>query len=324
MGGLINPDGYDAGKMIKGKKRHFLVDTTGLMLPVLMHSAGSQDRDDGAIIMATLFGLFPFISKLFADAGYQGPVFRHRATTAMPGLDVRSAQPVPPTGQGLGVPQPDTAGVSVAGIDSADREKVRQGLRMIPYRLIELPVTIAISGLLRVLLAQDGHYGVINLGRRQHDGDRQSELETMDQMLRKLVSAMDPVGPSSDSAQVAGNANGFRLTAELPEGPRGFTPVRRTHILIEGDGARRLALSLQPPFPSPIGPAGAAQHAILLEGEEGVNVAYWRTAGANQPAARRTIWSSRDLPELFQFGSYLPTRPANLNQHIGPKLSSRP
>ena len=65
-----------------------LVDTTGLMLHVLVHSAGIQDRDGGAIVMATLFGLFPFISKLYADAGYQGPVFRNGATSAMPGLDV--------------------------------------------------------------------------------------------------------------------------------------------------------------------------------------------------------------------------------------------
>jgi len=58
------------------------------MLHVLVHSAGIQDRDGGAIVIATLFGLFPFISKLYADAGYQGPVFKHGATTAMPGLDV--------------------------------------------------------------------------------------------------------------------------------------------------------------------------------------------------------------------------------------------
>jgi transposase len=58
------------------------------MLHVLVHSAGIQDRDGGAILMATLFGQFPFISKLYADAGYPGPVFRNGATSAMPGLDV--------------------------------------------------------------------------------------------------------------------------------------------------------------------------------------------------------------------------------------------
>jgi transposase len=88
MGASIDPHGYDAGKKIKGKKRHLLVDTTGLMFHVRVHSAGIQDRDGGAIVMATLFGLSPFISKLYADAGYQGPVFQNGATCAMPGPNV--------------------------------------------------------------------------------------------------------------------------------------------------------------------------------------------------------------------------------------------
>ena len=36
-----------------------------------------QDRDGGALLMSTLFGLFPFLLKLYADGGYQGPQFRH-------------------------------------------------------------------------------------------------------------------------------------------------------------------------------------------------------------------------------------------------------
>jgi transposase len=35
-----------------------------------------QDRDGGVLVMATLFGLFPFLRKLYADAGYQGPKFQ--------------------------------------------------------------------------------------------------------------------------------------------------------------------------------------------------------------------------------------------------------
>ena len=54
-----------------------LVDTTGLMLLALVHAADIQDRDGGALVMATLFGLFPFLSKLYADAGYQGPKFQN-------------------------------------------------------------------------------------------------------------------------------------------------------------------------------------------------------------------------------------------------------
>jgi len=57
-------------------KRHILVDTTGLLLHAIVHSADIQDRDGGAMLMATLFGLHPFLLKLYADGGYQGPVFQ--------------------------------------------------------------------------------------------------------------------------------------------------------------------------------------------------------------------------------------------------------
>jgi transposase len=53
-----------------------LVDTIGLMLHAMVHSAGLQDRDGGVLVMATLFGMFPFLRKLYADAGYQGPKFQ--------------------------------------------------------------------------------------------------------------------------------------------------------------------------------------------------------------------------------------------------------
>jgi transposase len=39
-------------------------------------AADLQDRDGGVVVMATLFGLYPFLLKLDADAGYQGPRFR--------------------------------------------------------------------------------------------------------------------------------------------------------------------------------------------------------------------------------------------------------
>ena len=42
----------------------------------IVHHAGIQDRDGGALVMASLFGLYPFLLKLYADGGYQGPEFR--------------------------------------------------------------------------------------------------------------------------------------------------------------------------------------------------------------------------------------------------------
>ncbi len=42
----------------------------------IVHAADIQDRDGGEYLMATLFGLYPFLLKLYADGGYQGPEFR--------------------------------------------------------------------------------------------------------------------------------------------------------------------------------------------------------------------------------------------------------
>jgi transposase len=41
-----------------------------------VHAGNVQDRDGGVWVMATLFGLQPFLLKLYADGGYQGPAFQ--------------------------------------------------------------------------------------------------------------------------------------------------------------------------------------------------------------------------------------------------------
>jgi transposase len=47
-----------------------------LLLLALVHAADVQDRDGGVLLMSTMFGLYPFLIKLYADGGYQGPQFR--------------------------------------------------------------------------------------------------------------------------------------------------------------------------------------------------------------------------------------------------------
>src|ERR1700688_1787102 len=84
----IDPPGYDAGKKIKGKKRHILVDTEGLLLHAIVHAADIQDRDEGALLLARLFGLFPFLKKLFADSAYQGPIFHKAVGKILTQLDI--------------------------------------------------------------------------------------------------------------------------------------------------------------------------------------------------------------------------------------------
>jgi transposase len=42
----------------------------------IVHAADIQDRDGGILVMSTIFGMFPFLLKLYADGGYQGSQFQ--------------------------------------------------------------------------------------------------------------------------------------------------------------------------------------------------------------------------------------------------------
>ncbi|WP_422679862.1 IS5 family transposase [Chelatococcus albus] len=67
------PRGCDAGKEVMDRKRHALVDTDGRGLVPFAHPASMQDRDGAGLLLAASRRPFPFIEKVFADAGYQGP-----------------------------------------------------------------------------------------------------------------------------------------------------------------------------------------------------------------------------------------------------------
>ena len=68
MGG---PRGYDAGKRIKGRKRHILVDTLGLLLALVVHSAGIQDPAGAKLVLAKIVGRFPRLRLIWTDGAYQ-------------------------------------------------------------------------------------------------------------------------------------------------------------------------------------------------------------------------------------------------------------
>ena len=74
-------------KRSRGKKRHILVDTLGLLLHAIVHPANIQDRDGGVLLLATLFGMYPFLKKLFADGGYQGLEFQKALAKILPHLE---------------------------------------------------------------------------------------------------------------------------------------------------------------------------------------------------------------------------------------------
>ena len=113
-------------------------------MDAIVHAADIQDRDGGVLLMATLFGMYPFLLKLYADAGYQGPKFQTGLARACRAVNVeivrrcdsgkfvvlpkrwivgthyRLAQPMPPPQQGLGMPEPKRTRVPPMGVSAAD------------------------------------------------------------------------------------------------------------------------------------------------------------------------------------------------------------
>jgi putative transposase len=59
---------------VKGRKRHIVVDTMGLLLAVVVHAANVQDRDGAYAVLAKLAGRFPRLRLIWADGGYGGQV----------------------------------------------------------------------------------------------------------------------------------------------------------------------------------------------------------------------------------------------------------
>lgn len=64
------PRGYDAAKKVKGRKRHILTDTAGLLVAAIVHAADIQDRDGAPVLLGSIRSAFPRLRHVFADSAY--------------------------------------------------------------------------------------------------------------------------------------------------------------------------------------------------------------------------------------------------------------
>ncbi|MGC0327038.1 transposase [Streptomyces sp. SAI-170] len=81
--------GIGDGKKIKGRKRHLITDTLGLVLAVLVTAANVHDTIDGKRLLDDLPAEHPSVTKVWADGGYQSSIFNHGAGY---GIDVEVVQ----------------------------------------------------------------------------------------------------------------------------------------------------------------------------------------------------------------------------------------
>ena len=80
--------GYDAAKCIKGRKRHLLVDTLGLILGVAVTPANTTERDGAQLLLGRVLGWFTWLRILWVDGGYTGEAFAQWVKGLRPKLKV--------------------------------------------------------------------------------------------------------------------------------------------------------------------------------------------------------------------------------------------
>lgn len=83
--------GYDGAKKVNGRKRHLLVDTTGLVMKAKAHPADLADREGARLLLEPAVAAFPRLGYLWADAGYRGEALREWVTERL-GLSLEIVQ----------------------------------------------------------------------------------------------------------------------------------------------------------------------------------------------------------------------------------------
>jgi putative transposase len=85
---IASERGYDAGKKVKGRKRHLLVDPLGLLLIVVVHAASIQDRDGAKCVLEHVPECFTRLARIWADGAYAGQLVDWVKTTCHCVLDI--------------------------------------------------------------------------------------------------------------------------------------------------------------------------------------------------------------------------------------------
>ena len=80
--------GYDAAKRIKGRKRHLLVDTLGLVLGIAVTPANITERAGAQVVLGRVLGWFTWLRILWVDGGYTGEAFAQWVKRLRPKLAV--------------------------------------------------------------------------------------------------------------------------------------------------------------------------------------------------------------------------------------------
>ena len=88
-GGVV---GYDAAKRIKGRKRHLLVDTLGLLLGIEITAADVPEREGAQTLLTRVLSWCSWLRLMWVDSGYSGPAFAQWVRMQRPKLEVEEVK----------------------------------------------------------------------------------------------------------------------------------------------------------------------------------------------------------------------------------------
>lgn len=174
--------------------------------------------------------------------------------------------------------------------------------RQAGFTLLEILVALTVLGLLLVGLTHGVGLGLGLWHAQTTRIAKTGDLDAVERSLRRILSdlpnqsaigALRRGGP----AAMTGSADQVRFVGKLPTG---FGTTRRAKITLELHGRSLVLRWVSYLHAVRLGPAPEPVDTDLVDGVERLELAYWRSAGPNRPAAWQTKWDGPGLPELIR------------------------
>ena len=188
------------------------------------------------------------------------------------------------------------------------------------FTLLEILVVLVVLGLLLATLAQGTQFGLRAWQSQARMVSERGDLDAVDRSLRTMIERMNPGGYRGERPAFTGTTRVMTFRTELPMAA-GALASRDADVTVAVDAAHRLQLRWRMYYRNPIGPPLAPGEALLLEGVDHIEIAYFQPAGAageTAPAASGLggtwlpTWVGPVLPKLIRIRIRFddPKRPA--------------
>lgn len=173
------------------------------------------------------------------------------------------------------------------------------------FTLLEVLAALAVLGIILLALTQGTQFGLSAWHAQSVSAARRGELEAIDRTLRRMVERSVSSEALKDRGPVAGGPARINLMTVLPSVPRAL-PDPTVEARLEVDAQHRLVLLFVPrPHVAWIGPPEPVREAVLLQGVDRLEAAYWKPAYGGGGTWQRN-WTDHDPPALVRLRIVFP------------------